>query len=272
MNSLVSVVIPTYNRAPDIIIEAINSVKCQSYKEIEIIVVDDNGEKNPELSKNIESNITDIEGVRYIKHNSNQGACAARNTGIINSNGEFVAFLDDDDIWKPEKTEKQIRLFEDSGVGLVYCGIEVIYTDEKKKVERKATKKKKVVEELLKHNYIGSTSCGIARKSALIECGLFDVNLKSGQDQDMWIRLAQKYKVDCVEECLIGYVRNPNDSSISKTKRNRLDSNLYLRKKYDDIFSKNLSLRVLMNLKIIKAYWVNGLKKEAFEYIIGKRE
>ncbi|WP_415347371.1 glycosyltransferase family 2 protein, partial [Clostridium perfringens] len=234
MDLLVSVVIPTYKRNSSVVLNAVNSVKKQTYKNIEIIVVDDNGDENCELSQQIRENLCSLINVVYISHDSNKGACAARNTGIENANGEVIAFLDDDDEWEKTKIEKQIKLFQNDEVGFVYCGLKVFDETSGKVRYQYAEIKDNPVNELLKHNYIGSTSCGIVRKRTAIEVGMFDINLKSGQDLDFWIRLAKFSKLDCVKECLVNY-RIYKSGTITKNYINRLESNLYLKEKYKDI-------------------------------------
>ena len=104
LQPLVSVVIPTYNRA-DLIIRAIDSVRSQSYSNLEIIVVDDCSPDNtPEVVKRIEDN-----RLTYYRHDTNQGGSAARNTGIKKAQGQYIAFLDSDDVWLTQKLELQLK-------------------------------------------------------------------------------------------------------------------------------------------------------------------
>ncbi|GBG08140.1 hypothetical protein PAT3040_02708 [Paenibacillus agaridevorans] len=252
MKKKVSIVIPTYKRNSSVIKNAINSVLKQTYKNIEIIVVDDNGSEN-DLSREISDGVKEYPQVLYIAHEQNMGACKARNTGIEHSSGEFVAFLDDDDSWDERKLEKQIRKFENSKVGLVYCGIKYIYEKKGGNIERRAIKANNPCKELLIKNYIGSTSCGIVRRTCAIEVGMFDVNLKSGQDLDFWYRLAEKYEIDCVEECLLNYTIYENNT-ITSNYSNRLSSNIYLKEKYMNVLLEDKELMTIYNLKIAKAY------------------
>ena len=107
---LVSVVIPTYNRA-DTIVKAIASVRNQSYTNWEIVVVDDASKDN--TRKTIEQ-LGDFQ-IRYLRHNTNLGGSEARNTGIDNAKGEYIAFLDSDDIWQPNKLAMQIEAIRSVG-------------------------------------------------------------------------------------------------------------------------------------------------------------
>jgi len=119
----VAVIIPTFKRSYDLS-RAVSSILSQTYKDTEIIVVDDNNddEYRKETEKAMEQFIH-LPNVKYIKHSQNRNGAVARNTGIKNSNAEFIAFLDDDDLWLPRKIEKQIEIMnsKDSSYSGVAC-------------------------------------------------------------------------------------------------------------------------------------------------------
>lgn len=116
MQPLVSCIIPTYNRA-NFVERAIQSVLNQTYKNIEVIVVDDGSEDN---TKEVVLSIKN-ERIKYIRLHRNFGAAFARNVGIVNAEGEFIAFLDSDDYFLPEKIEKQVEaMMSDSSIGVCY--------------------------------------------------------------------------------------------------------------------------------------------------------
>lgn len=124
MNDMVSVIVSSYNRPPSIVMRAVNSALKQTYPNIEIIVVDDSTSSYP-LRNEVERAIRSVsDQVSYIKHQKNEGACAARNTGLQNSKGYFVAFLDDE--WLPQKIEKQLEGFSNDNIALVFCGYQAI--------------------------------------------------------------------------------------------------------------------------------------------------
>ena len=116
----VSVIIPTYNYGR-FIERAVNSVLSQSYQDYEIIIIDDGSTDD---TKNRVVVKYHDERIIYIRHDMNRGPSAARNTGIKSSKGEFIAFLDSDDEWEPDKLYHQINLFRNasSDIGCVYCG------------------------------------------------------------------------------------------------------------------------------------------------------
>ena len=107
---LVTAIITTHKREPEIVERALKSILAQTYKNIEIIVVDDSPESF-ESRKAVKDSVTRYtnQNVKYVQHDECKGACAARNTGLYMAKGEYVAFLDDDDEWLPEKIEKQSR-------------------------------------------------------------------------------------------------------------------------------------------------------------------
>ena len=121
MMSEVSAVITTYKRAPELLERAILSILAQTYPIKELIVVDDSP-ADYSLRASVAETVGKYadRGVRYIQHPANMGVSVARNTGASNCTGEFIAFLDDDDEWMPEKIEKQLKKASDN-VALVYC-------------------------------------------------------------------------------------------------------------------------------------------------------
>lgn len=267
MKTMVSVVIPTYKRSVDVILNTINSVLLQTYKHIEIIIVDDNGNENEEFSKPVVEKLKMIPSVKYVAHETNKGACAARNTGILESKGEYIAFLDDDDSWEETKIEKQLELFSNSNVGLVYCGIKYYFENTSKTECKPARLSLQPCRDLLINNYIGSTSCGMVRKEYAIKVGLFDTKLRSGQDLDFWYRIAQDYELKCVEECLCNYTVY-TQGTITSNYKNRLSSNIYLKKKYFDEISADKELSTVYTLKITKAYLINHDFNNAVKYFM----
>ena len=116
-SSLVSVIIPTYNGS-NTILRAINSVLNQTYSNLELIIVDDCSKDNTfEVVKNVKD-----KRVKVLRHKKNRGGSAARNTGIKEAKGEYIAFLDDDDEWLSEKVEKQVEYLKNKESSL-YKGV-----------------------------------------------------------------------------------------------------------------------------------------------------
>ena len=203
---LVTVVLTTHNRPPDLVNRALKSVTEQTFSNLEIIVVDDS-DSIYDLRDEVGSIVLGYDkfGVIYICHDECLGACAARNTGARLAKGDFIAFLDDDDEWKPDKIEKQLTEFVDDDVALVYCGYSIMDASSKETEMRKSYHSGYIYDKLIINNFIGSTSFPLIRRSHLIEAQGFDVEMPSAQDYDMWLRLARKHKVGFIREPLVIY-------------------------------------------------------------------
>lgn len=209
MEHFVSVIITTYRRPFKILTKALNSVIGQTHKNLEIIIVDDNSEFDL-YRQEIEENVNKIKDdrIKYLKHMNNKGACQARNTGILNSTGKYIAFLDDDDEWLPEKVEMQLEKFADKKVGLVYCDSYTINILKKRNINKTVRANRisgMVYDQLILNNFVGSTSFVMVSKESLEKCGLFNENLKSAQDYELWLRIARNFKVDYVDIPLVNY-------------------------------------------------------------------
>jgi len=202
-NVLVSVIIITYKRPLKIIQRAINSVLNQTYKNLQIIIVNDCPEDVDGVIA-IKSLLCEINDrrIEYVVHEKNMGACRARNTGILCAKGEYVALLDDDDEWLPEKIEKQLSGFSEKEVGMVYSPFYNIDTNPPEQLTIRGIKSGELTEDLLWTNCIGGSSMTMIRRSAFDVCGLFDERLLASQDYDMWLRISESFKIVCINEPL----------------------------------------------------------------------
>jgi glycosyltransferase involved in cell wall biosynthesis len=204
----VSVIIPNYNYA-NYISRTIDSVLAQTYKNLEIIVIDD-GSKDDSLK--ILENYGDK--VTVLKQ-KNQGVSRARNNGAAKSNGEYIAFLDADDIWLPDKLTTQMqRFFEDSDVGLVHCSMNFINQNDEYCGENHNGMEGNIAEEFLRFEkgvVVGAGSTGVVSRKIFDELGGFDERLSTAADWDFCYRLATKYKLGFVREPLVLYrIHNSN--------------------------------------------------------------
>ncbi len=187
IKDLISVVIPTYNRAHRIKRSAL-SVLNQTYKNIELIIVDDGSTDNTEdVVKTI-----DDERVVYIKQ-TNQGACAARNNGIDHAKGEFIAFQDSDDVWCPEYLERCWQIIATKGAMFVTSSYYVVFEDGTKPLlfNEKNNPSGDISKKELYEDVVGPTPTVIVKKNVLYAAGLFDTRLPARQDYDMWIRVSK---------------------------------------------------------------------------------
>ena len=221
---LISVVIPVFNRS-DLLVSTLDSIRSQTYRPIEIVVIDDGSTDNTsDVIHTWTTHNNEKEGtltVRFVRQ-VNQGANAARNRGIQEARGEYIAFLDSDDRWLPEKLVKQIGEFEkDNRIGGVYCGIVNVdlSTGIKETPTPKTYPEGDLLRQILIHDVTEPTSCWMVRKACFQEAGLFDTSLPARQDWDMWIRLAEKYNIGCVPEILVEMGNHPGERVRSKADR-----------------------------------------------------
>ena len=211
---LVSVIITTYKRMPNTVLRAVKSVLSQDYVDIELIIVDDSPESFAER-RNVEQSIKNIDDsrVRYIKHDRNLGACAARNTGINNAKGKIIAFLDDDDAWHSDKISKQILKLKSGKYGLVYCKQQIINEiNNTITIPKRNYKEGQVFDDLICTNFIGSTSFVMVKKECFENVGKFNTDMPAAQDLEMWLRIARKYEVGFVDEVLVDYYIHGGES------------------------------------------------------------
>lgn len=250
---MVTAVITTCKRTPDVLERAIKSVISQTYKDIELFVVDDSP-SSYEYREQIKTMVESYSNQRvvYIPHQKNSGACVARNTGLKAANGEYIAFLDDDDEWLPEKIEKQLDAFKkyDSKTALVYCGRVTVNDTTGVIKERQAEFHEGFVFDILiKKNFIGSTSYPLLRTDVLREFGGFDPQMPAAQDYDVWLRIAQKYKVGYVRESLVRYhihdgefiTGNPNKKIVALERLNSKHE-VYLKKHKEALWQRRITI------------------------------
>lgn len=237
---MISCIITTYKREPEILKRAIDSIKAQTYKDVEIIIVNDAPEEI-ELAKKIKAFIHEYDSeIKYIEHEKNMGACVARNTGISNSRGEYIAFLDDDDEWLSCKLEKQYNKIKSDNSSLVfspYYSVDQYGTSKIINYDLDSIPGKNYFEKLLCFNYIGSTSFPLLRKSSVEEVGGFNLGLKSSQDHELWLKIAKKYEISYISEPLVKYYYS--DSAITRSIDNRIQGHEYIHKEFESEYRNN---------------------------------
>jgi glycosyltransferase involved in cell wall biosynthesis len=207
----VTVVIPAYN-AMDYLAETMETALGQTFTDFEVLVVNDGSTDNtPEWVLGITK--TD-KRVRMVSQ-ENKGLAGARNTGVIHAKGEYIAFLDADDLWEPTKLEKQVRcLDESSEVGLVYTWTALADKDGRS-TGRVITSNAEgnVWQQLTELNIVGCGSTPLIRRRCFDELGLFYEAVTPSDDWDMWLRIAKKFSFKVIKEPLIRYRQHRNNSS-----------------------------------------------------------
>ena len=259
-NPLVSVIITTYNREIALLNNAIESVKNQSYKEIELIIIDDNGVGSYLQIENQKTIKTD-NNIIYIPNEKNYGAQVSRNIGILNSSGQYIAFLDDDDYWLPSKIEKQMdKILKDSSIGMVFCDGYVMNDNNPDKrnnyQEMPCFDIPITYEMLLERDYIGTTTQVLIRSEAFARSGLFDYELPARQDYEMWIRIAKYNKIEGIPDHLFVH-RTHEGNQISKSSIRRGIGYLVIYNKNKEAYKKNKRAKCKILLKVGKCFWEN---------------
>jgi glycosyltransferase involved in cell wall biosynthesis len=243
----IAVIIPTYNRA-HVISRALHSVLHQTYKDIQVIIVDDASTDNTEdILKEI-----DDPRVVYLRHEVRKGAAAARNTGIRTASSDYIAFQDSDDEWLCEKLEKQMNalMLASAEVGVVYTRFlrfenPHCYSFPPETVTKRSGD---ILQSLLGGNFI-TTQSVLVRKACFSKVGLFDENLPRLQDWELFIRLAKDYEFHYIDEPLL-LATHTLDSISANSMAYPLALKIVL-EKHDDTFAKNKSI-------LAKQYYLLG--------------
>lgn len=199
-NPRVSVIIPAYNVA-GYISETLDSVLAQTYKDYEIIVINDGSPDTEKLEKTLEKYLGKI---IYLKH-ENKGAAIARNTGIEKARGDLIAFLDADDIWLPEFLESQISFLDANDYEMVYSDAYLFgdsYTKGKTFMEDAPSSGVADFDSILAIRCNVITSGTIVKKQNLVDVGMFETEKISAHDFILWLRLAKN-------GTRIGYQKTP---------------------------------------------------------------
>jgi len=267
----VSIVITCYNYA-EYVADAIKSALYQTYENSEIVIVNDG---STDHSHDVISTFLNNPKIKYIRQ-SNDGQANAKNTGIKNSTGEFIAFLDADDTWEPTKLEKQVKLFQNSRVGVVYSKAKYIDAEGNPlnfKLESKYLQPRsgKVTEWLIFDNFVPFSS-SIVRRECFEKVGLFDESLKMGIDWDLWLRISVHYDFDYVDEPLLIY-RLGHTGQMSKNieVRQACSDAIYQKflTNYPNAVSKDTLQMARYYTYCSRAYyWRTKNKRKALEYYL----
>ena len=256
---LISVIIPTYNRA-HLIKRSVESVLNQTYKNLELIIVDDGSTDD---TKKVIKSLND-ERIIYI-YQSNQGANAARNKGIENTKGKYIAFQDSDDIWHSDKLEKQISALQKNNADIVFCKVFKFGNLIKRKVP-KNIKKGFLPKNIIPLNIFPQT---LLLKSDILKENKFDTNLLSVEDFELLVRIQKKYSLYCVDEALVDYYVQKDSLSVNNERRVKHLKNIL---KNDETILKNCShscLKILTEDMLHDSFNIadSNKKEEALKFI-----
>ena len=196
-NPLISVILPTFNRGW-ILKEAVDSVLAQEFEDFELIVVDDGSTDN---TRELLMGYSDSLRVMY---QQNAGVSAARNRGIREATGGYIAFLDSDDLWLPKKLSIQTAFFKDKPDARV-CQTEEIWIRNGVRVNPKKRHRRDsgIIFERSVHLCLVSPSAVMIRRDLFDQVGLFDESIPACEDYDLWLRIGSRYPVYLIETPLI---------------------------------------------------------------------
>jgi len=258
-NPTVSIIIPTYNRA-HLIGRVIQSVLNQIYQDFEIIVVNDGSTDNTkEVIRKFQER---DERIKYIKHNKNKGASAARNTGIKAARGKFIAFQDSDDEWLPEKLEKQMKVFENAPekVGVVYTDMWRIMRNKRKCYfsSPMITPEDGIIYKQALDYKVMNIGIGTAviKREVFEKVGMFDEDFPRFIDLEFFIRVSKYYYFYHLSEPLVNYF--DADEGISANTKALITARKLILEKYFKDIERDKKVLAKHYLGIAAALCING--------------
>lgn len=231
MSGLVSVIMPTYKDRGGLQ-RAVKSVLSQTYENIELFVVDDNSPESEwrTHTEKVMLEFSDNPKVHYIKHEINKNGAAARNTGINASHGEYIAFLDDDDWFLPEKIEKQVSYLEKHSE---FAGVYNFELNEDKEILANPYEGNTSKPLLLLKSHMPTSSLCFRTEAVKAICG-FDESFRRHQDYEFLLRFfAAGYKIGCLQEYL--NCRGTNQGENIPTLEKQLEIKEYFFEKFHDV-------------------------------------
>jgi glycosyltransferase involved in cell wall biosynthesis len=236
-----SVIIPTFKRV-NLLQRALESVRAQTYQNYEIVVINDNFEDKEDIDKLASG----FDKIKVIHHPVSKGGNAARNSGILNSSGDIIAFLDDDDLWLPEKLNMHLKQHQQNpAFGLVYsASLNVFSSPLFKNKTSFAPLPSNVMEAMGKAEFCPRSSSVTIKRECVEKCGLFDENLVNLQDWDYWFRIAHFFEFSSIPAILVHYQEHLGDRTSRNEHKRRMGLDQICNKWKDEInvsaFKKNV--------------------------------
>lgn len=248
IDDLVSIITPVYN-AEKFIEETIKSVQAQTYTNWEMILVDDLSSDNSEV---IIKKMQDSDSrVKYIKLKENSGAAVARNTGIENSRGRYIAFLDSDDLWKCNKLEKQIDFMKVNNYGFSFTSYELMSEDGTRLNKIVKVPEKINYDGLLKNTIIGCLTVMIDRNIV----GEFRMPLlRKGQDTATWLKILKT-------NCKYAYGMNENLANYRLVEGSISSNKICALKRTWNTYRNVEKLSLIKSCYVFSFYALNAIKK-----------
>lgn len=248
VSPLVSVIIPTYNRAK-VLGRAIKSVLNQTYGKFELLIIDDGSVDN---TKEIVEEFSDSRTF-YFKHGENLGQNAALNTGLNIAKGEYISFLDSDDEWLPLMLEKQVKEFEQNrNLGVVYTWAGIPQEDGSLKPTMEFSLSGEIYKEALVQGYVSHMITVMVKRKFFDKIGLFDTQFTNCQDDDICLRLAKEYRFGLIPE-ILAIIHMDGGANLTRDSKRLAEG-------WWRLFSKHESeiIRVCGNKTMAKHYMKSG--------------
>lgn len=236
-NPIISIIIPTYNREK-LIIKALNSIFNQTFQDFEILIIDDASTDN---TRNVVENLKN-QKIRYYRLDKNGGQCVARNYGIKRASGKYIAFLDSDDEWLPEKLGSQLKCFEEGpdNMGAVYGQSYQRFELSGTTAFKDGPYYRGNIYDKFSQGFCPPTpSLFLVRKDVLEKVNYFDEQLITFVDLDLWLRISREYLFDFVEHPIIIKYEQIGDQYVNNFMKRYNGYRLFLKKWKDEIVSKN---------------------------------
>ena len=266
----VSIILPTYN-SEKFIHRSIKSVLNQTYKNWELIIVDDaSTDSTKEIIKNYEKEYKKIRSI-LLEENSG-GPARPFNIGIRNSDSKFIAFLESDDEWLPDKLEKQVKILEKfPNISLISCFAFRIFPNGTKKLYKTpysgALEKTKWMIFWEKWGII-SPSTVIIRRSIIDRIGFFDEKIKAGADVDFYLRCIKEFDFYFIDEPLVNYYESEESLSKKQFWKKWIPEYEYMLEKYKEDFKKCRKAKSKFLRTLATCYLLEGNLEKSRKYLL----
>jgi glycosyltransferase involved in cell wall biosynthesis len=245
---------------------AIVSVLAQTYEDFELLILDNSSEDDTEA---VVKSFNDAR-LRYIKHEP-MSISPARNIGVKEAKGEYIAFLDDDDEWLPVKLEKELEIFTESSgqVALVYGGFIEIDSNGNELGRHSPILSGRVLEDLLsqRDDFTGSASNPMLKKKVVDELGGYDPAVVTGEDAELYLRLADKYEVAYTSDMVLK-IRGHAGPRLGDRLEDAAKLDLKVMKCFEKVFEKNRKLKSMYFQRIGGKFVRIGKASEGRKYLI----
>ncbi len=209
----ISVVIPFYNRI-QYTIEALESVVNQTHQKLEILLIDDGSEESINL---LQSVIRKDLRIKYYKQN-NKGASAARNLGIDNANGEYIAFLDSDDLWTTDKVNKQLLIMLKYGYGFLHTSYELFGKNNERSIVNSSNLSGHTFPYIISRCTIAMSTVLLKREILILNHYRFNEDIHLGEDVILWITISKDYEIGAIKQPLV-HIRHHGSNAAYDTSK-----------------------------------------------------